>query len=46
MVVEDVFIESNLLSSLSISPRTLSLYTTVEGGWSVGPEAVSFYPFT
>ena len=42
MVVGDVFIESNLLSSLSIFPRTQSLSTTGEDGWSVGPEAVSF----
>ena len=43
MVVGDVFIESNLSSSLSIFPRTLSLSTSGLGDWGVGPEAVSFF---
>ena len=42
MVVGDVFIESNLLSSLSIYPWYLYLSTNRVGDLGIGLEIVSF----
>ena len=42
VVVVDVFIESNLSSSLSISTNSLFLSTIRVGNWGVDPGRVSF----